>query len=171
MDAAGLLRVMERSWNQVFRSSLGRTERSLVNELRDVRNRWAHQETFSTDDAYRALDSTQRLLAAVGSPQAIEVERMKKKLWSLPDEEAADGPASPVGLHVPPSKSFWAYTDRPTKKSRIHKATCRYCNHGRGVSGARRSDNWWHGPYASRAEAKSSLNAIGEIHECKICRP
>ena len=34
--------------------TLGFSERSLVSELRDVRNRWAHQEPFSTDDAYRA---------------------------------------------------------------------------------------------------------------------
>ena len=34
-------------------------------ELREVRNRWAHQEQFSTDDAYRALDTIERLLAGV----------------------------------------------------------------------------------------------------------
>jgi hypothetical protein len=30
-------------------------EQSLINELRDHRNKWAHQQTFSGDDAYRAL--------------------------------------------------------------------------------------------------------------------
>ena len=39
------------------RVSLGRAERSLVQELRDSRNKWAHQEPFSSDDADRALDS------------------------------------------------------------------------------------------------------------------
>src|SRR5574338_224674 len=29
-------------WNQVFGQGLGKTERSLVSELRDVRNTWAH---------------------------------------------------------------------------------------------------------------------------------
>jgi len=33
-----------------------------MSELRDVRNKWAHQRTFTTDDAYRALDSMERLL-------------------------------------------------------------------------------------------------------------
>jgi hypothetical protein len=29
-------------WNVVFRKTLGNAERSLVSELRDARNRWAH---------------------------------------------------------------------------------------------------------------------------------
>ncbi|MGE3541592.1 MAG: Swt1 family HEPN domain-containing protein, partial [Candidatus Tectimicrobiota bacterium] len=58
-DAAVLLRLMWDAWHDVFRKTLGPAERSLVQELRDVRNRWAHQEPFSGDDADRALDSTQ----------------------------------------------------------------------------------------------------------------
>ena len=60
---------MWESWNDVFRLTLGPAERSLVSELRDHRNRWAHQEAFSSDDAYRALDSAGRLLSpAVSAP-------------------------------------------------------------------------------------------------------
>ena len=40
-----------------IRQTLGRADRSLVNELRDHRNEWAHQHSFSSDNAYRALDS------------------------------------------------------------------------------------------------------------------
>src|SRR2546428_8900317 len=42
-DVAPLLRLMWELWNEVFRKSLGQAERSLVGELREVRNRWAHQ--------------------------------------------------------------------------------------------------------------------------------
>ena len=42
-DAAALLKVMWDVWNEVFRFTLGRTERSLVQELRDWRNKWAHR--------------------------------------------------------------------------------------------------------------------------------
>ena len=49
-------------------------------ELRDCRNKWAHQEPFSSDDADRALDSAARLLTAVSAPQADEVEKMKMEL-------------------------------------------------------------------------------------------
>ena len=89
MDAAALLRVMWESWNDVFRNTLGRAERSLVSELREVRNRWAHQESFSSDDAYRALDSTHRLLTAVSSPEAGEVENMKMELLRVRFDEQA----------------------------------------------------------------------------------
>ena len=64
-DTAGLLKLMWEAWNDVFRRTLGPADRSLVSELRDLRNKWAHQQTFSSDDAYRALDSAGRLLAAV----------------------------------------------------------------------------------------------------------
>ena len=57
LDAAALLKMMWDQWNDVFRETLGQSERTLVSELRDVRNRWAHQNAFSGDDAYRALDS------------------------------------------------------------------------------------------------------------------
>jgi hypothetical protein len=64
-------------WEEVFRKTLGRAERSLVSELREWRNRWAHQEPFSSDDAYRVLDSAARLLSTVSAPEAEELERMK----------------------------------------------------------------------------------------------
>ena len=89
MDAAALLRVMWESWNEVYRNTLGHAERSLVSELREVRNRWAHQESFSSDDAYRALDSTHRLLTAVSSPEAGEIENMKMELLRVRFDEQA----------------------------------------------------------------------------------
>jgi hypothetical protein len=86
-DAAVLLRLMWEAWNDVFRRTLGQAERTLVSELRDVRNRWAHQEPFSTDDAYRALDSAGRLLIAVSAPQADEIEKMKMELLRVRFDE------------------------------------------------------------------------------------
>ena len=53
MDAAVLLRMLWDQWNLVFNKTLGYAERSLVSELREFRNKWAHQEPFSGDDAYR----------------------------------------------------------------------------------------------------------------------
>ena len=79
-DAAGLLKLMWEVWNDVFGRTLGRAERSLVSELRDVRNQWAHQTPFSSDDADRALDSMARLLTAVSAPQADDVNKMKLEL-------------------------------------------------------------------------------------------
>ncbi len=82
-DSALLLKVMWETWNDIFRKTLGPAERSLVGEIRGYRNRWAHQEPFSSDDADRALDSIGRLLTAVSAPESDEVARMKMELRRL----------------------------------------------------------------------------------------
>ena len=86
-DAAGLLKLMWDIWNDVFGRTLGRAERSLVSEVRDVRNKWAHQTPFSSDDADRALDSMARLQTAVSAPQADDVNKMKLELRRLVMDE------------------------------------------------------------------------------------
>ncbi len=86
-DASGLLKLMWDRWNYVFRHILGRTERSLVSELRDHRNSWAHQERFSSDDAYRVLDSAERLLTAVSAPESEELSKLKNELLRVRFDE------------------------------------------------------------------------------------
>ncbi|ABC75909.1 ATPase of the AAA+ superfamily [Syntrophus aciditrophicus SB] len=86
-DVAPLLKLMWESWNEVFRQTLGHTERSLVSELRDYRNKWAHQESFSGDDIYRILDSAGRLLSAISASQTDEIEKMKMELMRLRYDE------------------------------------------------------------------------------------
>ena len=63
-----------------FSSLLSRAEISLVSELRDVRNRWAHQAPFSYDDAYRALDTTERLLRAINAPAPADAVRNARRV-------------------------------------------------------------------------------------------
>lgn len=91
LDVAGLLRLMWEAWNAVFREILGPAERGLVGEMRGHRNRWAHQESFSSDDAYRALDSASRLLAAVSAPQSDECDKLKMELLRVRFDEQARG--------------------------------------------------------------------------------
>ncbi len=86
-DTAAVLKLMWETWNAVFRKTLGASERSLVSEIRDWRNRWAHQTPFSSDDAYRALDSAGRLLTAVSAPQAEEVDKIKMELLRVRFDE------------------------------------------------------------------------------------
>lgn len=64
-DAQALLATMWDHWNPAFRVRLGLFERSLVSELREFRNRWAHDAPMSNDDAFRVADSVQRLLLAM----------------------------------------------------------------------------------------------------------
>src|SRR2546428_13012717 len=71
-DSATLLKVIWECWNDIFGQTLGRAERSLVSELMEVRNRCAHQHTFSIEHAYRAFASTQRLLNRVSAGRESE---------------------------------------------------------------------------------------------------
>jgi len=71
-DQQALLKVMDMFWNEAFRDVLGRTERSLVSELMEVRNKVSHNEKFSYDDAERALDTIRRLLVAVSAADAAD---------------------------------------------------------------------------------------------------
>ncbi len=79
-DTQKILLVMWDQWNTVFNKTLGHAERSIVSELRETRKNWAHQQTFSGNDTYRALDSVERLLTAVSAPQAADVEKMRNEL-------------------------------------------------------------------------------------------
>nr|WP_262499199.1 DUF499 domain-containing protein [Pseudomonas proteolytica] len=71
-DQAALFNVMDRYWAEAFKAVLGRAERSLVNELSDVRNKLSHNETFTYDDAERALDSMRRLMEAISAGETAE---------------------------------------------------------------------------------------------------
>lgn len=91
-DVSVLLVVMDRKWNEVFRNTLGKAERSLVNELLDARHRWAHQQTFSTADAYRVLDSGARLMNAISAaPQAADLERGMAEVMRVRFEDQIRG--------------------------------------------------------------------------------
>src|SRR2546429_9528143 len=53
-DSQALIQILETQWDQVFKAVLGPKKHYMVDELRDTRNKWAHQEPFSTDDVWRA---------------------------------------------------------------------------------------------------------------------
>jgi predicted AAA+ superfamily ATPase len=96
-DVAGVLRLMWECWNEVFRATLGVNERNLVSELRGWRNKWAHQEKYSSRDTERALDSAARLLAAISAPEAEEIERIMLDLRRLTFEEQVRNEKKKVG--------------------------------------------------------------------------
>ncbi|MCB9972622.1 MAG: ATP-binding protein [Hyphomonas sp.] len=71
-DQQGLLKTMMFLWKEAFAAVLGHQERSYVSELLEVRNRLSHNETFTYDDAERALDTMRRLLEAVSAKDIAE---------------------------------------------------------------------------------------------------
>ena len=58
---------MKATWNEIFGHGFSPSIRSLVFEVADARNAWAHRQQFTTDDTARALDSMERLLEAFGN--------------------------------------------------------------------------------------------------------
>jgi hypothetical protein len=67
-------------WNGVFRLKLTQFERSLVSDIKEFRNRWAHQQPLDIDDAYRMLDSAQRLLSAIDAKEHLIIAEMKREV-------------------------------------------------------------------------------------------
>jgi ribonuclease-3 len=86
-DVSALLTVMSRQWDSVFKQKLSYVERALVSEIIEIRNKWAHKPTFSTDDTYRALDSIARLLKAISALEADIVEKQKQEVLRILSQE------------------------------------------------------------------------------------
>ncbi|CAD0230421.1 MULTISPECIES: ribonuclease III [Planktothrix] len=67
-DVHVLLTIINKQFDQVFKKYLS-SERGLVSELIEVRNKWAHNNRFLAEDAFRDLDSIHRLLVKIGAEQ------------------------------------------------------------------------------------------------------
>jgi len=101
-DPAVLLRLLADSWRTVFEAKLSRADRNYVYEARDARNKWAHNDTFSTDDALRVLDTFHRLLQSVSAgEQANAVDRMRQELLRVKFEEQARQTRRTVARQLP----------------------------------------------------------------------
>lgn len=140
-DAQALLVLMWDNWRDVFDGKLGRSARTWVSELREVRNQWAHQEPFSNEDAYRALDTMLRLLQAIQAPQAVAVEMERSALLrrqyeaqnsattipvsAMPDWVEAVDPPYVEGL---PDRNNWSSTLRDSAQAAWQKVSARIEN-------------------------------------------
>ena len=89
-DSAFLFKGIKATWNEVFSHGFGPSVRSLVFEVSDVRNRWAHQQSLTSDDTVRALDSMERVLEAFGnSHQRDQIRVLRRDLMrQMFDEES-----------------------------------------------------------------------------------
>jgi len=91
-DVQALLTIMFKQWNRVFAKTLGHQERAWVSELMEMRKRAAHQgknNAFDTDDAFRTLDSIERLLSAIAAEEAEEADNQKSELLRIRYEESS----------------------------------------------------------------------------------
>lgn len=65
-DVQKLLSIMIQNWDGAFGSRLPGVVRSYLHELRDVRNRWAHEDSFSPAEVRRAIETMRLVARAVG---------------------------------------------------------------------------------------------------------
>ncbi len=87
-DAAFLFKGMKATWQEVFGHGFGPAIRALVFEVADARNSWAHQQSLSTDDTVRALDSMERLLEAFGNlDERRQIRNLRRDLMRQMVEE------------------------------------------------------------------------------------
>ena len=112
-DVNMLLQTINKCWDPAFRRALGRTERAHVNELIDVRNRHAHHEPFSDDEAERALSTMVLLMRAIGEETiANELKKMRAEILSSGQQPPPEPPA-PVWVNSPPPQP-------PIARHRLH---------------------------------------------------
>ena len=103
-DVAFLFKVMKVTWNETFGRELPPSIRSLVFELSEVRNRWAHQDSFNVKDTLRALDSMERLLEAFGaSGQRQKVSRLREDLM----EEEVERKLRETKIVIAKTRKVW----------------------------------------------------------------
>ena len=97
LDIQALLTILNNVWGEAFQADLGQAGRSYVNELKDVRNKWAHQTLFTLDDTYRAFDTMTRLLEMVAAPERSETAELARQIR---EEQTAEDKASQPTLMV-----------------------------------------------------------------------
>lgn len=77
-DVQTHLVMLTQKFDALFKPHLSYMARTYSSELRDIRNKWAHQAAFSSDDTYRMLDSAERLLVECGQPEQAELLRKSR---------------------------------------------------------------------------------------------
>lgn len=91
-DNAALLEVMLDHWTEGFSDILGTIHKSMVHELKAVRNLHAHEEShaFTYDETIRALGTMRMLLEAISAAeQAREVQRFEEEALRVKFTEKA----------------------------------------------------------------------------------
>lgn len=94
LDIQALLTILNNVWGEAFQADLGQAGRNYANELRDYRNRWAHQGDFTIQDAYRFFDTTTRLLEMIAAPQRAQTgETAQAIMIEINDQDRRATPA------------------------------------------------------------------------------
>lgn len=99
-----------------FNRILSRRQQAYASELRDIRNEWAHMETFSSGQTLRALDTIELLLDAVNAPDsAADVRRLHDNLQRTMYESHTRSVAKRKSVSIDPDQGMkpWREVIKP----------------------------------------------------------
>ena len=99
-----------------FKDRLSRAQQGFASELREARNRWAHSDSFSSEDTLRVLDTVERLLEAVdSSDSASDVRKMRLDLQRTVYEDQTRKQVKRSQTSIEPSAGLrpWREVIRP----------------------------------------------------------
>ena len=140
-----------------FKQDLSTADRGFVNELIEVRNRFAHEQAFSADDTSRALDTMQRLLTSIAAKKAVETVfalREELKRTELSEQARNQTRYATLKLEGVPLAGLKSWRDVATPHKDVQSGTFRMAefaaNLGTSTSAA---------PAANMATAASSMPA------------
>jgi hypothetical protein len=78
LDATALVRIMLHHWDSTFSRVLVATDRNMLFEVRQMRNKWAHQGNITVDDVDRLADNVARLLLSINAPNASHATQLRE---------------------------------------------------------------------------------------------
>lgn len=99
-----------------FKDLFSRAQQGFASELRETRNKWAHNEPFSSDDTIRALDTIERLLNAVDAvDSAADVRKLRVDLQRTVFEEQTRNQVKRAKVTLEPGAGLrpWREVIRP----------------------------------------------------------
>lgn len=80
LDATAAVRIMLHHWDSTFSRVLTASDRNMLFEVRQMRNKWAHQGVITVDDVDRLADNVTRLLLSINAPNASHAKQVREDL-------------------------------------------------------------------------------------------
>lgn len=120
LDATAIVRIMLHHWDSTFSRVLTTTDRSMLFEVRQMRNKWAHQGSITVDDVDRLADNVTRLLAAINATNANQAKQLREdwrvRRYSAPHARSTWAVIAIVGVVMLGGLGWWIWgsTDAPS---------------------------------------------------------
>ncbi len=162
MKTQDLLAVIQASWWNIFDRALGGVEPGLVREVALTHETWAGRNSFGAESAFQALNSIQRLLAAMSSPSTLELDMLKREcLESEIEDEEREEEGVPHRVDEPAESAPGAGDEDTVVNVQPPTAEAAPGKAAEGV--AKEVDATDQGPYA--ADLLSALREAGALRE------